>query len=276
MMQDNIVPLEDAVLADLGKQRQECNVCEISPIITACLYAAENLEEWTKPEKPVTEPFRASWDATVYPVPKGVALIISCVSLSQPIVHSLPDSCVDVDTSIRPWNFPYILTFQPLVGALAAGCPAVLKPSESTPTCSALIAALLPKYLDPAAYAVVLGAATETTALLQYRWDHIFFTGGGKVGRIIAAKAGEMLTPVTLELGGKSPVIIDTDCDFDLAAKRILFGKVQNSGQVRVLLRARPSDHWTLLGDGRRFSYIILSRARQRYLINGGVDTDTL
>lgn len=118
------------------------------------------------------------------------------------------------------------------MGALAAGCPTLLKPSESTPTCSALLASLIPRYLDPAAYAVVQGAAAETTALLAYRWNHIFFTGGSKIGRIIAARAGELLTPVTLELGGKSPVIIDTDCDLELSAKRIFYGKVQNSGQV--------------------------------------------
>lgn len=97
------------------------------------------------------------------------------------------------------------------------------------------MAALVAKYLDPAAYVVVQGAVPETNALLALRWNHIFFTGSGKVGRVVAAKAGEMLTPVTLELGGKSPVIIDTDCDLELAAKRLLFGKVQNSGQVRVL-----------------------------------------
>ena len=81
MMQDNIVAVEDSVLADLGKQRQECTVAETAPLVTACLYAAENLEAWTKPEKPSVDPFRASWDATIYPVPKGVSLIISYVLL---------------------------------------------------------------------------------------------------------------------------------------------------------------------------------------------------
>ena len=84
-MQDNIVPLEDAILADLGKQRQECTVTEVGPVIKACLVAAESLEEWTQSEKPPVEPFRSSWDATVYPVPKGVGLIISCVCFSHSI-----------------------------------------------------------------------------------------------------------------------------------------------------------------------------------------------
>ena len=94
------------------------------------------------------------------------------------------------------------------------------------------MAALVEKYLDPAAYIMVLGAIPETSALLQHRWNHIFFTGSGRIGRVIAKKAGEMLTPVTLELGGKSPVIIGTDCNLNQAAKRILWGKAQNSGQV--------------------------------------------
>ena len=94
------------------------------------------------------------------------------------------------------------------------------------------MASLVAKYLDSAAYRVVLGAVQETEALLAHRWAHIFFTGSTRVGRIIAAKAGKHLTPVTLELGGKSPVVIDEDCDLALAAKRVLFGKVQNSGQV--------------------------------------------
>lgn len=119
-----------------------------------------------------------------------------------------------------------------MVGAIAAGCPVVLKPSEATPNASTLIAKLVPKYLDPAAYAVVNGSVAESSALLELRWDHIFFTGGTRVGQIVAAAAAKHITPITLELGGKSPVIIDTDCDIDLAAKRVLFGKLQNMGQV--------------------------------------------
>ncbi|PSR73048.1 hypothetical protein PHLCEN_2v11089, partial [Hermanssonia centrifuga] len=210
LVQENIPAIEDAVLADIGKQRQECTLTELGPIVQACLYAAENLEEWVKPKKPEVEEFRKTWDVTVYSVPKGVALIIS------------------------PWNYPYILTLSPLVGAIAAGCPAVLKPSESTPTCSAIMAALVAKYLDPAAYTVILGAVEETTVLLELQWNHIFFTGGTNIGRKIAAAAGKNLTPLTLELGGKSPVVIDADCDVELVAKRLLFGKVQNAGQLCV------------------------------------------
>lgn len=121
----------------------------------------------------------------------------------------------------------------PLVGAIAAGCPAVVKPSELSSAVSGLLADLFPRYLDPVAYVLVQGAVPETTRLLEFRWGHIMYTGSGRVGRIVAAAAAKHVTPVTLELGGKSPVIIAPDCDVELAAKRVLFGKVQNSGQVR-------------------------------------------
>ena len=128
-----------------------------------------------------------------------------------------------------------ILTFLGLIGAIAAGCPTVLKPSECTPNVAALIAKLVPRYLDPAAYAVVNGAVDETKALLDKQWAHIFFTGSTRIGRIVAAAAAKFTTPVTLELGGKSPVIVSPDYDLELAAKRILYGKVQNVGQVGAL-----------------------------------------
>lgn len=132
----------------------------------------------------------------------------------------------------RPWNYPVILSFQPLIGAIAAGCTAVLKPSELVPTFSQLLADIMPKYLDPNAYGIVNGYVPETTKLLELQWDHIFYTGNGKVARIIASAAAKHLTPMTLELGGKSPVIIDSTCDIDLAAKRILWGKCNNAGQA--------------------------------------------
>ena len=133
---------------------------------------------------------------------------------------------------LRPWNYPVTLTFLGLIGAIAAGCPTVLKPSECTPTVAALLAALVHKYLDPAAYVVLNGAVDETKALLDLRWGHVFFTGSARIGRIVAAAAAKHVTPITLELGGKSPVIISPDYDLELAAKRILYGKVQNVGQV--------------------------------------------
>jgi aldehyde dehydrogenase (NAD+) len=125
----------------------------------------------------------------------------------------------------------------PLIGAIAAGCTCLVKPSEFNPAVAQLLADLFPKYLDQAAYRIVNGAAAETTALLDLRWDHIFFTGSGRVGKIVAAAAAKNVTPLTLELGGKSPVFIDAgNTDIELAAKRILWGKQQNCGQVCFIL----------------------------------------
>ncbi len=123
----------------------------------------------------------------------------------------------------------------PLIGAIAAGCPVVLKPSELVPTFSELIARLVRQYLDPAAYAVIKGAVPETKHALSLRWAHIFYTGNSRVGRIVASAAGGHLTPVTLELGGKSPVVVADDigeAEMDVVARRVWYGKVQNAGQL--------------------------------------------
>ena len=133
-----------------------------------------------------------------------------------------------------PWNYPIILALGPLAGAIAAGCCCVLKPSELSPHASTLLSELLPKYIDPNAYAVLNGAVPETTHLLSLKWDHIMFTGSLKTGRIVSMAAAKYVTPVSLELGGKSPVIIDAKFpDLELAARRVLNGKQTNTGQVR-------------------------------------------
>lgn len=113
----------------------------------------------------------------------------------------------------------------------------MIKPSEAVPHFSQLIADLLPKYLDPSAYRVVNGDVQEATKLLEFQWDHIFYTGNSRVARIIASAAAKFLTPLSLELGGKSPVLVDSAYDMDLAAKRILWGKCNNAGQVRCHVR---------------------------------------
>ncbi|MFE2992330.1 aldehyde dehydrogenase family protein [Streptomyces sp. NPDC059262] len=133
---------------------------------------------------------------------------------------------------IAPWNYPLTLTLNPLVGALSAGNAAVVKPSELAPATSALIAGLLPRYVE--AVAVVEGAVEETTLLLEQRFDHIFYTGNGTVGRIVAAAAARNLTPTTLELGGKSPVFIDETADMAVTARRLAWGKFTNAGQTCV------------------------------------------
>ncbi|EIW51640.1 aldehyde dehydrogenase [Trametes versicolor FP-101664 SS1] len=211
MLQDNHVAFEDALLADIGKPRLESSLSEVVHCLTNALTAADSLETWAAPKPcPTTAAWRADWGATLHKEPKGVALIIS------------------------PWNYPLVLTLNPLIGAIAAGCPTVLKPSELVPVFSQLLATLLPRYLDPTAYAVVKGSVPETTHVLGLRWAHILYTGSSRVGRVVAAAAAAHLTPVTLELGGKSPAVIADDADLTLAARRILHGKIQNAGQLCV------------------------------------------
>lgn len=208
LAQDNADTLAEAISEDMGKPKVETFAVEVAAIIERCLKSAKNLEEWAKPEIVQVPDWQKPWTPTVHKTPKGVVLIIS------------------------PWNYPMILTLQPLLGAIAAGCCAVVKPSELAPAYAKLIAELLPKYLDQSAYRVVNGAVEETTRLLEFPWDHIFYIGNPRVARIIAAAAAKHLTAVTFELGGKCPVIIDPTTDISLAAKRILWGKCSNAGQI--------------------------------------------
>ncbi|KAF5364393.1 hypothetical protein D9757_011904 [Collybiopsis confluens] len=150
------------------------------------------------------------WRPKIVPTPKGAVLVIS------------------------PWNYPLILSIQATIGAIAAGCTVCLKLSEVTSNYAGCLQQLLPKYLDQDMIRIVCGGVAEITKVLELKWDHIFYTGNGMVARIISAAAAKHLTPLTLELGGKSPVIVDPKCDLELAAKRTLWGKVTNSGQICV------------------------------------------
>ncbi|KZT58840.1 aldehyde dehydrogenase [Calocera cornea HHB12733] len=210
MMTENAELWARAIYADLGKPEFQANLYEIG-VSHQALTAIAQLDEWAAPAKPAVPERHAKWSPTVYKVPKGVVLIIS------------------------PWNYPLTLTIQPLIAALAAGNCALIKPSELAPHFSALLADLVPKYFDPGVVRLVNGGVEETTRLLELKWDHIFYTGNGAVGRIIARAAAQHLTPITLELGGKSPVVIDpTGLDLDIVAKRILHGKLPNAGQTCV------------------------------------------
>ncbi|KAF8166014.1 aldehyde dehydrogenase [Crassisporium funariophilum] len=209
--QDNAEALAECLRLDLGRPKQEAMFAEIAPVIERCIICAEKLEEWCKPEEvPVAADWQQSWKPRVERHPKGVALLIA------------------------PWNYPIILSLQPLYGAISGGCCAVIKPSEIAPHYASFLAETLPKYLDQSAFRVVLGAVPEITKLLELKWDHIFYTGNGRVARIISSAAAKHLTPLTLELGGKSPVIVDATADVSIAAKRILWGKTNNAGQICV------------------------------------------
>ncbi|KAK7050260.1 aldehyde dehydrogenase, partial [Favolaschia claudopus] len=217
MVQENAPDFAQAVAKDLNKPKTEMYFAEIArrtstraPIVQRSLISAEKLEEWAKPAMVDVPDWQKPWAPKIYKNAKGVVLIIA------------------------PWNYPMTLSLQPLIGAIAAGCCAVLKPSEISPHYSALLATLTPRYLDSKAFRIVLGGVPETTKLLELQWDHIFYTGNSRVARIIATAAAKHLTPLTLELGGKCPVIVDPSTDIGIAAKRTLWGKAQNCGQVCV------------------------------------------
>jgi aldehyde dehydrogenase (NAD+) len=168
----------------------------------------KNLRRYMKPEKVATPLPLQPGKSVIVREPLGVVLVISA------------------------WNYPIALAITPLAGALAAGNCAVLKPSEVAPKTSALLAELLPKYLDASAVEVIEGGVPETSELLAQRFDHIFYTGSTNVGRIVMTAAAKHLTPVTLELGGKSPCVIDRDVDLAVAARRVAWGKFYTTGQT--------------------------------------------
>ncbi|GAA2975439.1 aldehyde dehydrogenase family protein [Kitasatospora sp. NPDC006786] len=201
---------QQALHTDLGKSAAEAYRTEIGFTLNELDHTVAHLAEWLDPKPAaVPEVFRPA-EARIVREPLGVVLIIA------------------------PWNYPLQLALAPLVGALAAGNTAVLKPSELAPATSAAVAELLPRYLGEEAVAVVEGAVPETTALLEQRFDHIFYTGNGTVGRIVMTAAAKHLTPVTLELGGKSPVVVDPGTDLAVTARRIARGKFLNAGQTCV------------------------------------------
>ncbi|SEP47342.1 aldehyde dehydrogenase family protein [Amycolatopsis saalfeldensis] len=209
-----------ALHADLGKNAAEARSAEITFVANEVDHTLEHLDAWVAPEAAPLPERLLPGRGTVVREPLGVGLIIG------------------------PWNYPLHLVLAPLVGVLAAGNAAVVKPSELSPTVSAAIARHVPAYLDPEAVAVVEGAIPETTELLEQHFDHIFYTGNGVVGRIVMTAAAKHLTPVALELGGKSPVIVDTDVDLRLAAERIVYGKFMNAGQTCV-----APDYVLAIGD---------------------------
>jgi aldehyde dehydrogenase (NAD+) len=210
MLLERAPDFEDALLADLAKNPTESQIAEIGFVVGEIDHTVKHLRRWLRPRRVSVPGALMPARASVVREPLGVVLVIS------------------------PWNYPVQLLLAPVVGALAAGNAVLLKPSELAPATSAAMARLVPLYLDPRAVSVVEGGVEETTELLAQRWDHIFYTGNGRVGRIVAAAAVENLTPVTLELGGKSPVYVDDTVDIAAAAARIAWGKFMNAGQTCV------------------------------------------
>jgi aldehyde dehydrogenase (NAD+) len=201
---------EEALAADLGKSPTESQLLEIGFVVNEINHIAKHLRSWLRPRRVPVPGSILPASASVVKEPLGVVLVIA------------------------PWNYPVQLLLSPVTGALAAGNAVVLKPSELAPATSAVIARLVPKYLDSRAVAVVEGGVPETTELLEQRFDHIFYTGNSRVGRVVMTAAAKNLTPVTLELGGKSPVYVDDSADLAVAAQRIAWGKFINAGQTCV------------------------------------------
>jgi len=225
-----------ALALDLGKPRLEGWSSDVAVTAAEARHALSKLKRWARPERVRIPLLAFPGRASIHHEPLGVVLVMA------------------------PWNYPVYLLATPLVAAIAAGNCVVVKPSELAPATSAALARLIPRYLDPSAVAVVEGGVPEATALLAQRWDHIFYTGNATVGRVVARAAAEHLTPTTLELGGKSPVLVDATADLEVAARRIAWGKWMNAGQTcvapdHVLVVEEVADELTerIIAATRRF-----------------------
>jgi aldehyde dehydrogenase (NAD+) len=210
LIKENEQSLMDALKHDLNKSEFDSFITEIGIVLEEIRFTLNNLKNWAKPKRVKTTLTGIGSKSYIYPEPYGVALIIS------------------------PWNYPFQLAIAPLIGAIAAGNCAILKPSELTPRTSSLLSKLIGENFPQEFIAVIEGGVETNTALLKEKFDYIFFTGSVPVGKIIMEAASKHLTPVTLELGGKSPCIVHEDANLKLAAKRIAWGKFINAGQTCV------------------------------------------
>ena len=205
--EDDIVA---ALAADLGKSRDESYMCEIGLSLSEIRHQLSHVARWMRPRRHTTDLTNAVASSRTVRVPYGVTLVMA------------------------PWNYPFLLTLEPLAGALAAGNTVVVKPSAYSPASSAVLRAICEDAFRPELVSVVEGGRAENAALLDQHWDYVFFTGSVAVGRLVMERAAANLTPVTLELGGKSPCIVDATANLKVAARRIAFGKWLNVGQTCV------------------------------------------
>ncbi|WP_427338396.1 aldehyde dehydrogenase [Caloranaerobacter sp. DY30410] len=199
-----------ALKEDLNKSDFEGYETEIGIVLDEIRYIIKNLRSWTKPKKVKTPITQFISNSYIYSEPYGVTLIIA------------------------PWNYPFQLVMAPLIGSISAGNCSIIKPSEYAPNTSKIISKIISDNFEEEFIAVVEGGIEVNKALLKEKFDYIFFTGSVNVGKIVMEAASKHLTPVTLELGGKSPCIVDEDADIELAAKRIVWGKFLNAGQTCV------------------------------------------
>ncbi len=200
----------EALKQDMRKPGLEAFLGEVSFLYDEIAHTLRHLERWAKPRRVGSPLLTAFSRSRIYSEPKGVVLVLG------------------------PWNYPFQLVVAPLIGALAAGNTAVLKPSELAPHTSALLGKMFKQHFDPQLVAVVEGGVEASQALLDIPFDHIFFTGGTQIGKVVMAAAAKHLTPITLELGGKSPCILDEETDWETTLRRVTWGKFFNAGQTCV------------------------------------------
>ncbi len=208
LIRDHEQELLDALHQDLHKSRFEAYTTEIGFVLQSLKRTIRKLKKWMKPKKVKTPIYQLNTKSYIQYDPLGTVLIIG------------------------PYNYPFQLVIEPLIGAIAAGNTAILKPSEMTPATEAVLKRMINDNFDPAYLHVVTGDVQVTQELLAIKFDHIFFTGSTRVGQIVYEAASRNLVPVTLELGGKSPTIVDATADLEIAARRIAFGKFINAGQT--------------------------------------------
>lgn len=208
LITENAADLKAALWTDLRRNWVEADLVDVAGIAQEAEHVSAHLEQWMQPVAVDVPALMQPGNGQVRYDPLGVGLIIGT------------------------WNYPFLLTLSPLIAAISGGNAAVIKPSELSPACAAILDRLVPKYLDREAFSVVLGAVPETTELLAQTWDHIFFTGGPTVARIVMTAAVKNLTPVVLELGGKCPTIVHSSANLEVAARRIVQGRWMNTGQT--------------------------------------------
>lgn len=218
--------IREAMWEDYRKPPAEVDLSEIYPIVSEARHAVRHLRRWMRPGRVATRLALFGARSSVLYEPKGVVLVIA------------------------PWNFPFNLALGPVISAIAAGNCVVLKPSELTPASAACIKRIVGDLFDEREVAVIEGDPRVGEALLRKKWDHIFFTGSPEVGKVVMKAAAEHLTAVTLELGGKSPVIVDGSANLDHAARLIAWGKFFNAGQACV------APDYVLVDEGIRVQFL--------------------
>ena len=232
LIKENEPRLLLALRQDLGKPEFEAYAAEVGFVLEEIEFTLKQLRSWMRPKRKPTPLFLLPSRSAVHSEPRGVVLIIS------------------------PWNYPLQLLLSPLVGVIAAGNCAVLKPSELAPAVSELVTELIGRYFPADFITSIPGGVSETQALLAEKFDYIFFTGSTQVGRIVSRAAAEHLTPCTLELGGKSPCILDRNVNLEVALRRVVWGKFFNAGQTCVapdyLLVPSETEQAVLKGLGRQ------------------------